>query len=608
MEVAAVGSVDLLMKNFLVTTPIQSTWPIGNEKMLFLGEWCTIYKSRNNLINRNFSVYPYHWDNRQKLYKDYQYLDNFYEKVLNELSAKLNSIHFVNKDIKYWRILIGPWLFYLIHILYDRWEMIQYAIEDGLASEVILLNRNIYEIIPSGMEDFNDQISTDDWNELIYGEIIRYRKFFNIHYVDSSIKPVLLKNKFTTQTVKRFIKIFIAIFANKISLTLGIKNTFFIISSSMGKFQEMILQIKLKQIPRFWISTSLEKYTVNEILRSSLFSSSNIDRESNFEDFFRMHVFKLIPTSYLEGYYSLVSGSMKMYSNEMPKIIYTTLSFQFNDKFKAWVADKILDGKVPFVIGQHGGNFGMSLWNANEDHQLKISNYFLSWGWRNLITKNVIPIGNLKLAGKNFSPLNRKKVLLLGLSIPRYSYHMLSAVVSAGQWEKYFRNQVDFVSNLDTEVQESLTIRLSNIDYGYSQEDRWMDLFPNIKMDYGNKSFYKELKTTKIFIGTYNSTSYLEAMAINIPTLLFWNPDHWECNETGTQCMKNLGEAGILYSDPIIAARKLNSIWGNIDEWWYSEEIQKTRADFCNTFSRTDKGLLNKLSSTLINISKQPFY
>ena len=34
------------------------------------------------------------------------------------------------------------------------------------------------------------------------------------------------------------------------------------------------------------------------------------------------------------------------------------------------------------------------------------------------------------------------------------------------------------------------------------------------------------MKESKIYVSTYNATTYLEAFAINIPTIIFWNPKH----------------------------------------------------------------------------------
>jgi len=112
-------------KYCLVTTAEERTWPKDKKQsVLFLGEWCRRYSRKEVWQQLNAEVVPYHWDDREKLFKDYQYLQELYEKLLVELSDKLNKIHLVDHSPRYWRILIGLWLGYFMQMLFDRWFML----------------------------------------------------------------------------------------------------------------------------------------------------------------------------------------------------------------------------------------------------------------------------------------------------------------------------------------------------------------------------------------------------------------------------------------------------------------------------------------------------
>ena len=99
-----------MVKKYLVTTALQETWPSPQSQIIFLGEWCKLYSNKSYWNNLDYEVIDYHWNNREKLEKDYYYLINFYEKTLEKISIKMNTIHQVNHSLNYWRILIGPWL------------------------------------------------------------------------------------------------------------------------------------------------------------------------------------------------------------------------------------------------------------------------------------------------------------------------------------------------------------------------------------------------------------------------------------------------------------------------------------------------------------------
>ena len=62
---------------FLITTADQRYWKY-DEPVIFLGEWCKIFSESATYKNIEHEVLPYHWDDRQKLYKDYIYLNILY--------------------------------------------------------------------------------------------------------------------------------------------------------------------------------------------------------------------------------------------------------------------------------------------------------------------------------------------------------------------------------------------------------------------------------------------------------------------------------------------------------------------------------------------------
>ena len=120
----------------------------------------------------NAKVLPYHWDKRHKLYEDYKYLKVFYERALNDLSNQLNQIHGIDYSRRYWRIFIGPWLAYFIHILFDRWVCIQEAISSYEINGTTILTGNENDLVPNDIADLCNQLSGDEWNQYIYASIL----------------------------------------------------------------------------------------------------------------------------------------------------------------------------------------------------------------------------------------------------------------------------------------------------------------------------------------------------------------------------------------------------------------------------------------------------
>ena len=56
----------------LITTAKENTWPKDkNRPVLFLGEWCKLYKRKNLWEGMDSKTIKYHWDDRNKLKNDY---------------------------------------------------------------------------------------------------------------------------------------------------------------------------------------------------------------------------------------------------------------------------------------------------------------------------------------------------------------------------------------------------------------------------------------------------------------------------------------------------------------------------------------------------------
>ena len=580
------------LKSYLVTTAIEETWPSDRSPIIFIGEWCKLYSRKAIWKKTDHQVLPYHWDDRQKLFEDYLFLNRTYEEFLKAVSLKLNEYHGKDYSIKYWRILLGPWLGYFIQILFDRWSIIkQFSKKDPKDIEFIAIEYEPHEYIPGTMKDFVELIETDHWNQMIFQEIISRQKIFK------SSKLIQLKSKKKRFHTKAKLREQTKVLCNKVSRLFFRSKDVFIISSYMSFIDLIKLQIKLRQFPTFWFRERIQFQ--KSLVGSRKFEKMEINNISENKEFVELvcnMLFEHIPVSYLEGYNFLVSRSLKTYPITA-KEIFDKNSWNTDDLCKVWIANQVQIGKK-YYIGQHGGNYGVSLWNFTEDHQLSISDKFISWGWIDKKHTNIIPLGNsaTKLA-KPSDILGRDRALLVQMALPRFSYHMYSVVVATNQFNSYFKDQMQFVDALSTKLQNKLLVRLYPADYQLSQKTRWLDFKPNIEIDDGEATLDKTLQQARVFISTYNATTYLETLSKNIPTIIFWNPDHWELRESAQAYFDDLAKAGIYHTCPKSAAKQLEKIWDDVGSWWYNSNTQLARERFCKNYNFTPTNSVELLAN-----------
>ncbi len=570
-----------MVSRFLVTTALEETWPDANEPVLFLGEWCRLYSRKEVWKKLNAVVAPYHWDDRDKLHKDYLYLQGLYEQLLVELAERLNAIHGVNYSVRYWRIIVGPWFGWFIQVLFDRWIMLQQVVRDNDISGVQVIKHKQGEYVPNDMADFIRLSTGESWNELIYGQILAWMRT-SVKLIEPSKSIAVAKKKTQTLSFISRLKRNLIKVASHISGVLCRNDEYFFISTYLPIKQHLILQLKLGQIPKLWQSATVPTAPIDFSMRQ--WELTTQENSADFSSLVRTLISKHIPIAYMEGYQNVGTLAENLPWPKRPNAIFTSISWSADDVFKVWAAGKVEYG-IPLVIGQHGGNYGMALWNFNEDHQVAIADQFLTWGWINPKNEKVKAVGNFLGFGRKMFADKAGKGLLVEMTMPQNSYHMYSVPVAAGQWQSYFEDQCQFVEALPVELRDQLIVRLFPHNWGHSQTQRWQDHFPALQLDYGAQLMTCLMSKARLYISTYNATTYLESLSLNFPTIVFWNPKHWELRDSAIPYFEKLKSVGIFHETPESAAKHMVAVWDDVAAWWESAEVQSARLEFCKHYA-----------------------
>jgi putative transferase (TIGR04331 family) len=109
------------------------------------------------------------------------------------------------------------------------------------------------------------------------------------------------------------------------------------------------------------------------------------------------------------------------------------------------------------------------------------------------------------------------------------------------------------------------------------------------------------MKNSKIYISTYNATTYLESLYFNFPTIIFWNEEHWKVKSETQEYLNLLESVGIFHRNPHSAAKKLEEIWDDIPNWWSSKDVQNARNLFCNKFAQSVENPSDHLKAILLD-------
>jgi putative transferase (TIGR04331 family) len=564
-------------KRLLVTTPDETTWDL-KRPLLFLGEWCKLFWKREILKDLDIVLHPYHWDDRQKYQKDYKYLEKIYEQKLAELSLQLGNMHEVSIDTRYWRIIIGPWLRFFIDSVFDRYELIRTVVESDSVDDTKIHTYNLNDWTPLDFQEFYEQFRDDPWNHIIFAECI-INSGMNFSMLDTKIMPQ--KSKRPKQHAfkkwgKRFLESYLNFLPtsfNKISIVAA-----YIPVRNLIKFQKSLGQLPYISSPNLRIEV---RQTDTAIRESIVFNEPT----TAFERLLNKLICALIPYAYIENFGALQIKSLARFPKN-PKMILTANAYQGDDGFKVWAAYHV-NKKIPLILEQHGGHYGIGLLNQTEDHQLKIADTFASWGWISEWCPNVKPMPSIKLSPYEIRYKKSGDILMTTASYPRYFYCYFSVTV-AGQMLDYIEEQIRFVKTLDNSLLDSLKIRTDTGQFGWEIDERFehAGIGSFIESSVG-VSLIKRLENCRISISTYNATVFLETLAANFPTLVFFDPNKYEIRPDAISMMESLRKVGILHDTPESAAQFFNEIANDVEHWWHSERVQNTRKTFCTKFANS---------------------
>ena len=596
-----------MQKKFLITTAMEKTWKY-DQPSLFLGNWCKIYSEKNIWNKLNHQTLSYHWDDVQKLQKDYIYLKNLSEKIIKNLVQVLNEIHDEKYSEKYWKIYLGHWLNCFIQILFDRWEIVQKAFSENAFSNTIVLKINVSEMVPLGIENFIDIIHQDKWNHFIFSKIIEtipFKNAINIEYIDDLKNDNYVRVKLHRKNLNRRIIVFLSNIFNPLIKLVRKNEKYLICESYLGKFSEMKLNLSLGLFPLSLSPDQIFLCEPNKELRNKI--KFNFEAENNFEKFLRKIIPTLIPMSYLENYKKISNATSKLNWPKKPEAIFTSHFINNKTIPSKYTAEKKENG-TKLIHGQHGGAYGQCLFHWYEEFERDISDFYLTWGWEDNKDKKLIPFGILKPINiyKKIKKIKKKtKLLFVIRPKERYSATALDSRVRSHQLLEYHQNCLKIARKLNFKIRsENLVIRLHERKYGWCEEELWSDEFPEITIDKGYKPIIEILKKTKLVVYTYNATGYLELLAANIPVIIFCPTDKNPLREQAIPYFEELKKSKIFHETTESVSEHLNKIWNEIDEWWNKKDVQNVRKKFCQKYAKYDSKKIENLKNIILNTGK----
>ena len=611
--------------NFIISN-YQKLW-IKKAKNLFITEPYVYHVLKKNNELKKFSsirAIPYRHQSKVDLIEDSKFVDKKYEKYISILSKRLDEIHDSRHKSDFWKKSLSMAFIRYITTFYDIYKKCEIHFNVKEYDCNILSEKSYY--IPYDFEEHRDRFQNSDlgieqifsiYIKLYYPEIFKEVDVFEQNMVAISENESMISRrdnlirisrkylkkiaKLTPQKVYLKIRSIIKYRAkcNIKEIQIGICGTCFsqknlntLINKSNYRIFPIVLDVKKN------ISVNSIDWQKREFLASE---EKDFD---NFDKFFFTSLKYCFPKVFVENFKDIEKNCEKFFKP------YKKLKYIVSE---IWISNTLLSiylainqaKEIKHITNEHNA-LTYPYVGSYIQHVAELSDIFVSLGWYDPEIKNMLKGASLFPYNAGIMLKKQYKILYVSCVSPVKMAHYVSHY---GTDEENSHRHLDFVSsymrNLKKNTLKELTYRAypeTSIKLlAYDKEYFLRRYLKNIgSLSDTTESATTQMRRAGLVIIDYVSTSHLESLSMNIPTVFFWNPDSYYLRDEYSDFFKSLLDVGICQSDPVKAAQFVESIKDDPDKWWFSEETQKGKNEFLKKNIGDPEIMINYLLS-LVN-------
>ena len=571
---------------------------------VLMGSWC-LYSNVNNPIKDcdSYAIAKVWGGDVEHIAFAQNATNYFYQELLDFVVPRLNLVHDKEFTSREWEVIIGPWLTQFVGYVYRRVGTLLKVLDEYRIDKIRCFSYASDLIKSTNTRDFVANTNNSVWqsmvDEIILGCIADEKIVIEIVDVPSNGASCDV-SKQKSFSFKKNMGVVLQRISSSRLFTLK-PQRYYLQATYLPYLVELRLHLLLRQLPTIrWFSSSgtLSSFSMNLSKRKLIFAKNSAASTSIVERcLFEVGV-HVMPTCYIEGFNELINATKTSNLPNSPRVIFTSNSFEYDEIFKAWTSLKLKTNAL-YVVGQHGNNYGT--WVNHDPTEQRTSDLFLSWGWQDF-RPSTLPTFNLKSSGRKRLCTNGNGILLIQdmLWNPTYPWD------TDFEFAKRLEQQFSLISNLDLECQKSLTVRLhhtashSNLDIIKLWRD-FLEKYPEVTLETGITSMKKLIKSQQIVVHGYDSTGFLETLALDVPSLAFLPGGLGHLSLGARHDYQELLECGLIQIDPIKAAEEINKAVLDVDYWWARFEKITSRRNFTNKYSVLSASPARELKSILTN-------
>lgn len=547
-------------------------------------------------------------DYRRRTKADLIYDSNFINKKWNKylpiIGNRLNTIHKKSFDIMFWEKALSISFERYITFVYEVYASCEKNFNPDFHKVNILSFKRIRPSI-----DFDKQRDLFQHSHFGKEQIFSlYIKFHNyIFHNELDISPKINRQNSRNPFVKKLKNINYHLIKREILKklyksqphTIGIHGSFF----SNENLNNLIIKSNGHVYPFDWNINYETNFNIIWANERELLSEINSDFDK-FDKFFFYTFRYLFPMDFIENFSNILNYYKNLFDKNSKLKYMTSEAWPSCSTLSIGLAYLKTMG-VKHIYNEHN-YFAHPYVNNELNKAIKMVDIFTSLGWYDKKHSNMIKSSsmfNFKIKKEKFPVyeicyLTDVKQINMAQITPSYGTSCENAL-------KYYEFVKLFFSGLTNKTLKKIYFR----EYPKNITDNWLHYDDNYmlqpyiekmkKIDSVKETGKQSIAKSKLVIVDYLSTPYLESIISDIPTIFFHNQETYYLKNEFSDFFDPLLECGICQNNPIKAAKFLNQIKHDPQEWWESKLVQKNKSIFIKNNISTN----GQLQKYLLKIS-----
>lgn len=539
---------------------------------------------------KDFQVAPLRRTNRQKLQADHDYVDKKFRKYTRLIIKRLDVIHNVKYGSQFWGKSLSLALLRHVAMCYELFQVCEQNFDKEL-HDCQILNPDSYHI-PITFDEHRHFLQYTDFGQeqlfSIYCNLFYSKQFSTIKFkysetVSASPKGFIHRIKGSGLYKKIFRRILMWL-ASIRQPTVGIMGSYFstiyinqLILKSRGKIQ-------LVQLPAIKPMSSKIRMDLREVLTQF---EPDFDR---FDKFIFSSLQYLMPKSFVENFLQ-IDREYKFYLSKYRHLKWVVCENWIGHEATSIALALLKQKGVNHISNEHNYLSHPFLGNSLK-YQIPLVDEFVTLGWRNSSYPNLVPGASLfewKYEAKN-TEKEHDILFIMGRSAFRRPEMNAAYGTAEGYGAQSFIELTRiFLESLGENTLGKTYVRAypKNSQVNFKVWDQTVPLkylFEKSKIydDTGIEPGRSLINKSRLVVVNYLSTSHLESIISDIPTVFIWDKDTMMHDENYVSIYDELIESGICQTNAKEAANFINMIKDNPEAWWYSHKVRKSIKSFLN--------------------------